>query len=164
MPMIFVTLPVMVLALLPIIIIEAALALPYLKLPFRRLLKGSAIANLVSTFIGIPAAWFVLVVIQMITGGGRAYGLLTPASKFLAVTWQAPWLIPYQQDLNWMIPAATLVLLVPFFFASWWVEYLVMKRIFHDTDKKILRRAVRNINFLSYSGLAFYTVARMYFQ
>ena len=163
-PMIFVTLPTMVIALLPIIILEALLALPTLKLPYRKLLKCFSIANLVSTFVGIPVAWFLLVVLQMVTGGGGAHGLSSPVARLLAVTWQAPWLIPYESDLVWMIPAATLVLLVPFFFASWWVEYLVAKRVLPDADKIVLRRSLRNVNFLSYSGLAFYIVIRMYFN
>jgi hypothetical protein len=163
-PMIFVTLPTMGIALLPIIAIEALLAIPNLKLPYRKLLKCFFIANLVSTFVGIPVAWFLLVVLQIVTGGGSAYGLASPATRLLAVTWQAPWLIPYESDLNWMIPAATLVLFVPFFFASWWVEYLVVKRVLSCEDGRLVRRVVRNVNFLSYSGLAIYVVARMYFR
>ena len=163
-PMIFVTLPTMVIALLPIIIVEALLALPSLKLPYRKLLKCFSIANLVSTFVGIPVVWFLLVVLQMVSGGGSAYGLASPTTRLLAVTWQAPWLIPYEVDLYWMIPTATIVLLIPFFFASWWVEYLVAKWILSEIDKRVVRRSVRNVNFLSYSALALYVVVQMYFN
>lgn len=162
--MIFYTLPTMLLGLLPIILVETGLALRDLKIPFQKLLKGTAVANLMSTVIGIPVAWFLLVVVQMTSGGGFAYGLSTHASRFLAITWQAPWLIPYEGEFYWMIPAATLALLIPFFFASWWVEYVIMKRIFGEIDKRLLSRVVRNANFISYSGLAVYVLVRIFFR
>lgn len=162
--MIFVTLPTLVIALVPIILVEALLAIPQLRQPFPRLLKAFTVANLFSTFVGLPVVWFLLVLVQLVTGGGRAYGLASPVSRILAVTWQAPWLIPYEGDLDWMVPAATLVLLIPFYFASWWVEYLVVKRIFHGVNKTVISRSVRNVNFVSYSGLALYVVIRTYFK
>jgi len=160
--MLFVTLPPMVVALAPIIFTEALLALPYLKLPYRKLLKYFAIANLVSTFAGIPVVWLLLVVLQLITGGGSAHGLESPVTRLLAVTWQAPWLIPYESDLNWMIPAATLVLLVPFFFVSWWIEYLVVYSYLPGEDKRLVSKSVRNANFISYSALALCVVTMIY--
>jgi len=167
-PMIFVTLPMMVVALLPIIIIETVLATPYLKIPFRFLLRLIARANLFSTFVGIPITWFLLVVLERASGGGGASNLNVPESRLLAVTRDAPWLVPYEKQLFWMVPTAQLVLLIPFFFASWWVEYFIIRRdIFNtdwDTDKRTIRRAVRNINFVSYSGLAIYILVRMYLR
>jgi hypothetical protein len=65
----------------------------------------------------------------MATGGGSAHGLRTLSAKLLAVTWQSPWLIPYEDDLVWMVPAAALCLLVPFFFASVYIEYQVARRV-----------------------------------
>lgn len=167
-PMIFVTLPMMVVALLPIILIETALAKLYLKIPFRFLMRLIARANFFSTFVGIPITWLLLVVLELVSGGGSASNLNFPESRLLAVTRDAPWLVPYEKQLFWMVPTAHLVLLIPFFFASWWVEYFILKRdIFNtdwDTDKRTIRRAVRNINFCSYSGLAIYILVRMYFR
>jgi hypothetical protein len=74
--------------------------------------------------------------------------------KVLAVTWQAPWLIPYEEDLNWMIPVAGLVLLIPFFFASWWSEYFVSKKLNETLPPTVLRIKVRNANLITYSLLA----------
>lgn len=163
-PMIFVTLPAMVIALVPIILVEALLAVYSFKLPYRRLVRCFLIANLVSTFVGIPVAWFLLVVTQLVTGGGRAYGLESPSDRILAVTWQAPWLIPYRYELNWMIPAAMLFLLIPFFLSSWWLEYLVVKRVLPEVDKCAVRRSVRNVNFVSYGALALVVLLRMFFN
>lgn len=161
-PMIFLTMPTMLIALVPIILLEAFVARPYLKLPIGRILKGSGLANLFSTLIGIPVTWSLLVVLQIVTGGTKAYGLATPLARVLAVTWQAPWLIPYEGDLRWMLPAATLFLLIPFFFVSWWVEFLVMKHILKEVEIKLLKRTVGWMNFISYCGLALYVALRMH--
>ena len=140
--MIFPALPVMLVALLPIIIVEALVLRRFLTTSLSTATVAAGIANLASTFVGVPVAWFLLVAVQLLTGGDRAYGLSTPLRKVLAVTWQSPWLIPYERSLYWMIPTAGLVLLVPFFFASWYVEYLVTRRILKDADAIKTRRAV----------------------
>jgi hypothetical protein len=153
-PMIFLAIPLMVVALLPIICLEA-IALRYsLNISYKQAAKASILINLTSTFLGIPVSWLLLVLLQMLSGGGAAYGLRTPLEKFLAITWQAPWLIPYESDLYWMIPAAGLFLLIPFFFASWYVEYIVAKWIVKEVAVKDLRRGVRNANLVSYALLA----------
>lgn len=153
-PMLLVTLPGMLIALVPIIAVESYVISKQLSLALGRAVKTCSIANLASTLVGIPVAWFVLVVIQIATGGGSAHGIDTPLEKFLAVTWQAPWLIPYEPELYWMIPAATLTLLVPFFFASWFIEYRVSKRFLKENDASLVNKAVRDANLLSYALLA----------
>ncbi|HSB08465.1 MAG TPA: hypothetical protein VLM38_03055 [Blastocatellia bacterium] len=157
-PMIFPALPVMLVALLPIIVIEALVLRQYLTIPLSKAGEASGLANLASTFIGVPMTWVTLVAAQLLTGGGRAFGLKTLADKFLAVTWQTPWLIPYERNLYWMIPTAALVLLVPFFFVSWYLEYLVAGRILKDFDAKKTKRAVAYANLTSYALLALYLV------
>jgi hypothetical protein len=87
----------------------------------------AASANLVSTLVGIPVTWGILVFLQLITGAGAGWGLETPLQKVLAVTVQSPWLIPYEGDLDWMVPAAAAVLCVPFFFMSVWCENVVAR-------------------------------------
>src|SRR5262249_10095249 len=106
MPMLFLSWFGMLLALVPIIGVETGILVPLLSMPTRRGLYVAALANGVSTVVGIPVTWFLLVLVQLLTGGGRLYGLQTPFRKVLAVTWQAPWLLPYPADLYWMIPAA----------------------------------------------------------
>lgn len=160
--MLFLTLPAMTIALIPIILLEAFLARRYLKLPFRRLIKICGITNLVSTFVGVPLTWFVLVFLEIITGGDGAHGIDTPLQKFLAVTWQAPWLIPYESDLGWMIPAAYLILLVPFYFASWWIEFLVARRLLREVDKGLLRRTIGKVNFVSYCCLSLFALLSLF--
>ncbi len=153
-PMLFLAMPAFLISLLPIIAIETFYISRGLDLTISQSLKVVSISNTVSTVVGIPLTWFLLVLIQMLTGGGGAYGLDYFMGKVLAVTWQAPWLIPYEKDLNWMIPLAGLVLLVPFFFASWWSEYLVSKKMLKTIPSASIKYKVRNANLITYIMLA----------
>jgi hypothetical protein len=153
-PMIFITLPGMLVALVPITIVETVVLSRRLVLQNRVILKAALMSNAVSTLIGVPIAWAILVALQMGTGGGRAYGIKSLLGKILAVTWQAPWLVPYESDLDWMVPAASVVLLVPFFAASWVIELRVNRRMLPEVDEQALREATRDANLLSYLLLA----------
>lgn len=149
-PMLMLTLPGMFFALIPIIGLESYMIGRYLNLEFSRSLRTAAFANVISTMAGMPVTWFVLVLLQMVTGGGYAYGVDTALKKFLAVTWQAPWLIPYEQELYWMIPAAAITLLVPFFFASWFIEYQTARQMLKDLPASLVQKAVMYANVTSY--------------
>jgi len=157
-PMIFLVMPAFALSLIPIIIIEAIYLCKKLDLPAKVAGKTVTVSNIVSTVVGVPLTWFILVLIQMVTGGGGAYGLNTVFTKVLAVTWQAPWLIPYESNLNWMIPVAGLVLLIPFFFASWWSEYFVTKKMHKDINAALLKMCVRNANLTTYGLLSLWPI------
>ena len=157
-PMIFLAMPVLGFSIIPIIVIEAIFLSKKLGLASPSAFKTTTISNLVSTIVGIPLTWILLVLIQMLAGGGGAYGLDTTLGKVLSVTLQAAWLIPYESDLHWMIPVAGLVLLVPFFFASWWSEYFVTKKMLKDHSAQRVKIAVRNANILTYVLLAFWPI------
>lgn len=94
----------------------------------------------------------------MIAGVGGAFGLDTTLGKVLSVTLQAAWLIPYESDLHWMIPVAALVLLVPFFFVSWWSEYYVSKRMLKEYPAQKIKIEMRNANIITYALLAFWPI------
>ena len=160
-PMIFLIMPAFAMSLAPIIIIEAIYLIKKLHLPKITAAKTTIISNLVSTIVGIPITWLILVIIQMLTGGGSAYGINTLFTKVLAVTWQAPWLLPYEPELKWMVPVAGLVLLIPFFFASWWSEYFVTKKIHKDIEASILKTCVRNANVITYSLLSLWPITML---
>lgn len=152
-PMIFITLPMLIIGLVPIIILETFVLMKLLRIAFKDGIKTAALMNVISTLVGIPVTWGALVFIQIFTGGGAAYGLQSPLQKFLAVTWQAPWLIPYESDLYWMVPSASLVLLIPFFFASYLIEALIARKILKGFDKAVLHRSVFLANISSYAVL-----------
>ena len=153
-PMIFVTLPGAAIALVPVILVEAFVLARRLRAGWWSCTNSSAIANLVSSFLGIPCAWILLAVAQILSGGDQAYGLDSRWHRFLAVSWQAPWLIPYENDLWWMVPSAMLVLLVPFFVVSVVTEYHVIRRMLPAPSARDLRAGVVQANAWSYAGLA----------
>lgn len=155
-PMLFLTFPAMIIALVPIIAVESIIVGHLLGTSAISKAKSVAIANVASTVIGLPITWVALVVLQLVSGGGSAYGLVTPVQKLLAVTWQAPWLIPYNGDLYWMVPAASLFLLVPFFFASYFVEALIVVNLNDELPRVQVRSAIFRANIVSYLLLALF--------
>jgi hypothetical protein len=161
-PMLFVQLPYLVVLLLPIIAVEAMVLRRRLSLPFRETFGGAARANLVSTFAGFPLAWLAMFALQDSVGGNRAWGLDTAAHRLAAVTLQAAWLIPYEGDLFWMIPAASLVLLVPCFPASVFIEGWQLRRHWPEMMANRVWSAVWLANSLSYALLLALGAIRLY--
>jgi hypothetical protein len=170
-PMLAVTWPGMLLALIPVVLIEAWVVKSRLRLKAKETVRVVFWANVLSTIIGIPLAWLVLLVLDMVvTSGGTAMGLDTPWRRFLAVTVQAPWLVPYSSELYWMVPSATLALLPAYFVASWAIEYKAMQLLFRRRWTTVLEQpqphiavqAVRSsalyANLASYAMLAVVTV------
>ena len=127
-PMIIPSMFIMLLALIPVIFIEGYFITKLLKINGPAGYQASLFSNLMSTLVGIPITWFVLVLLQLMTGGGSAYGFSTVWEKLIAFTWQAPWLIPYEnQESAWVVYAAMIILLIPYCLASWYIEYLVSR-------------------------------------
>lgn len=139
-PMLFLHIPTILVALLPIIAIEAFVAQRLLGRPIRKSLWPITAANVVSMLLGFPLLWLFGVLGQMLVGGGSAYGLGSWWLKLYAVTVQAPWLIPYESDLFWMIPAAGLAMLIPAFSLSVWLERVVLQWFWKEEQKNVLRR------------------------
>ena len=149
-PMLVLVMPIFALSIIPIVIIEAIYMQRVLSIPTRVAGRASLMANLVSTLVGIPMTWILLVILQFFTGGDKAYGLDSTLGKIIAVTWQAPWLIPYEENFNWMLPIAGIVLLIPFYFASWWSEYLTCEKLLHGIPSVTLKKCMRNANMITY--------------
>jgi len=167
-PMIFPTMFLMIIALGPIIFIEAYM-FRGLGLSLERTVLSTAAANIVSTAIGIPVTWGLLFGLQMATNWT---GGLTQGGSFwdilLGLTLQAPWVHPRGPEYDWIVYGAGLVLLVPFFFVSWLVEYWVVRFMARnamiasgaepsETGGKI-KRAVRNANLVTYALLAVFVL------
>jgi hypothetical protein len=126
---------------IPIVAIEAWIARKIVGLTVKRSILASTVANAVSTLVGIPLVWGLLVLIEafIVPKGGQALGIDSFWHRVYAVTVQAPWLIPYESELHWMIPLAAIVLLVPFFFASVFLERMVFRR-FCSSSPELTRR------------------------
>jgi hypothetical protein len=149
-PMLAIVWPLSWLAFIPIVAIEAAVARKGLSLPWKRSIVSSLLANVASTLVGLPVTWALLVVVEMaVSFGGQALGVNTMPGKVLAVTLQAPWLVPYDRSLYWMVPAATTFLLPFFGFASVFLERPVFRR-FAGCDKAGARRWSWTANTLTY--------------
>jgi hypothetical protein len=138
-PMAALFLPPMWVAIVPVIVLESLVVYRLAGVPFGRALLALAVANLVSTVVGVPLAWFVLALGEMLCCAG-ALGLTTPLTRVYAVTLQAPWLIPYESDLGWMIPFALVTLGVIFAALSVVIETPIASRILRVPVRPMWRR------------------------
>jgi len=158
--------PVSWAALLLIIPVEAAIGVHFSKFGQKQATKISLSANLISTLLGIPITWAGLVLVELFAShGGEASNMADLHEKVYAVTIQAPWLVPYDSYLYWMVPCAGLVLCIPFCLMSVLSEYIVARHILGSEDRS---RALRwswlaNISsymliFLWFVGMLIYNV------
>lgn len=152
-PMVAVFLPPLWLALIPIIAVESWVLVRLLAVSPIQAAKGSAIGNVLSTLVGVPFMWMVLATMQLSVAGG-ALGLATPAARVYAVTVQAPWLIPYEEHLTWMIPAALAVLAIPAYALSVLIEWLALLPFVSLDNRRGALGAVAIANLASYVLLA----------
>jgi hypothetical protein len=169
-PMIFITWPGMVLLLLPIIAAEAVFIIRRTALPRKKVIWATTAANAVSTILGIPLTWGLLFFCEMgllealsrTTNIGNS-SWNSPLAQITGTILSAPWIAPVGESGRWAVPLAALVLLIPFFFVSVWVEQRVMKHFFPltaadgtqeaDVSDISLRKAVWGANLLSYGFL-----------
>jgi hypothetical protein len=142
-------------ALVPITAIEALFLRPRLAISYGEAFAGTSVANVVSTIVGIPVAWFILVVPELLFES-RIYRLADRIHEFsspLSITFQMlttfPWLDPDETRLYWTVPVASALLLIPSYFASIWLERPICRHV----DSSIVRRAVTEANQLSYAAL-----------
>jgi hypothetical protein len=154
-PMLFLAFPAAFYLLIPVIVVEFVVSRTLTDLNSVRRLGGVAAANVVSTLAGWPLMWFVLVALQLfvIPGGGGAYGLFTPLRAIASVTLQAAWLVPYEEELYWMVPTAAMVLMVPAFFVSVPIERAILHFIWRKEPVPQRRRFVWRANLCSYALL-----------
>jgi hypothetical protein len=147
-PMIVSSMMEMVIALIPIILLEAFCFHSSLKVTFWNVLKSSAVVNIFSTLIGIPVTWAFLILLRYLTNGGRPFNLKSQPLliKFLLFIWAFR-----GNSRRWTIYASGLVLIVPFFFASCFSEYWIVAYFFCDVATVETNKAVRNANLLSYA-------------
>lgn len=154
-PMLFVAFPFAFYLLIPVIAVETWIARSVPQISLQRRFFGALAANVFSTAVGWPIAWYILVLLQMyvIPGGGGGYGLDTPLHRIASVTLQAAWLIPYERDLYWMVPTASIVLLLPAFLITIPSEALVLRFVWRQTAVSERRRFVWVANLWSYALL-----------
>ena len=144
----------MLVALLPIIALETFLARRWIQLERPRIFKGVAMANVVSTLVGVPLAWGVMLGLELATTDGSAYVLDSPSAIIKTAVLGAAWLPPPDMgDPAWIFPLASLVLLVPAFFLSVLLERFVLVRKWKTVPKAQITKTVWKINIASYIAL-----------
>jgi hypothetical protein len=160
-PMIILTLPAMLMLLIPIIVVEGFLCKKWLGLTTWQAMKSNTISNLASTIVGVPLAWGFMLVLEFGTMGlgDKIENWHSPLANVVFFFLNSAWIGPPEGKSVWLIPAATLALLVPFFFASYGIEYLVMKFMVEMPEGPPnlayprVRIAVRNANLITYGAM-----------
>jgi len=163
--MLAVTLPGMLLTLLPVILIESYV--------LRGAFGGTpeafgtvAAANLFSTLIGVPLAWFAMLMFQfavvfglLATGSVVAWDRLLPQAgpkgELLMLLIAPAWLGDFEKSAYRLVPAATLVLLLPYCYASYRSELWLMNKVLRTRGAVVpsIRQLVLRANLLSYAAL-----------
>lgn len=157
-PMLAVSLPAFVIMLIPVIWVEAMI-FKHAGFDYDWALKWSGIANIVTTVIGVPMTWGVLTTLELIaTDGGHCPSLDTLSEKIRGVLISAPWLCP-DEERQWLVPAAYLVLLVPFFLVSWKVESFIIRRGNRHLDPLSIDRTCLRANLVSYVLMALFPLS-----
>jgi hypothetical protein len=119
------TVPVILIALLPVIPLEAVLLQRLLSLPFKRALYLSFIANLWSTLAGSILSFPFDLALGIATGSS--------GGEFTR--------------------GAVSVMLVPMFFITWWLEYSILKKRLAEIAAPRLKRSTFAANLVSYIAM-----------
>lgn len=157
-PMIFVQWPLMFCALLPVILIEAEIVRRQLGLPYRRALAGAAKANVMSTLVGVPTAWLLMFVVELVTAlpialaANKWHWSLDSPVFFFLIPLTSAWTGPPVTSL-WPIACAAAVLLVPTFFMSVRLERPFYCRSYPEIEGAAVDRSVWKANLWSYAVL-----------
>jgi hypothetical protein len=156
--MIFVEWPLMIFALIPVVVIEALSIRKQLGLSFQRAFSGATKANLVSTFVGVPLAWAIMLAIEYAT----LYPTIMAAEKWhwraespvfyvffvLGMAWIGP-----AGDSAWPVALAAALLLVPTFFVSVRIERRFYRRSYPEIDTAAVDHSCWFANICSYALL-----------
>lgn len=164
-PMIFLTFPVMIFALIPIILIEAGILKKFLKITYKKAFLSFGLANLVTTIIGFPLSWGLLLVLELLTTGGSCGpGFHNIGTSIITVIVEAAWICPWEEHLFWMVPIAFIICLIIAFLISVWIEYLIIKRIFKNFDNKKVKKIVIIANSITYGLLIVLNLVYLFFN
>jgi hypothetical protein len=170
--MIFIQFPVMVLVLIPVIVVEALLIRRWVSLTHRDAFWGVTKANVISTLLGVPAAWLAMLIVDFIVG----IPLLAAADRFhwnadslalkvSAFFITAAWIDPAEdRSAVFAIAAAYSVLLVPSFYASVLIERWICLKAWPNADGGSVRRGVFFANIASYGVLLALACACMAYE
>lgn len=157
-PMIVVAWPMAIVSLVPVIALESWIVWRNLRIPRKKAILKMSKANALSTLVGIPLTWIALAAIELglgvlcikLTGG--QYGRQWICQGVSRMT-SAPWLGPYAYGWHWRVPLATLILLLPFFYASYRIEAWCSARGLLPESPARAKRAIWVANVASYAAM-----------
>lgn len=164
-PMIYLTYPAMLMALLPIILVESIVIQKSLNIAFKKAIIPNGVANAVSTIAGFPLAWGLLLGLELLTTGGSCGpGFQTVSNSIITVILESAWLCPWEDQLYWLMPIAFLNCLIVAFFLSFVIEYLIMKKMLKEHEKSIVRKVTCKANIISYSLLVILNIGYLVYS
>lgn len=164
-PMIIFTFPEMLLALIPIVFIEALLYRRFLHSKFKLAIIPSLKSNIVSTIAGIPLAWiFHMIAFYPLMAIFAPKHNNTIIEKIIAAFFTSAWMWPntswWGNDKAWMMSFAAIIGLIPAYFVSVWIEYKIVQRYFNNLPKNVnLKRVVWKVNAVTYLLLLTFGIA-----
>src|SRR5665213_43289 len=155
-PMLVLVWPSYILALIPVIVIEAYVGVRKLGLSWRVALRICTVGNLWSTLLGVPMVWLLLLGVEMPVGVA-AYSLKADAGwQYLLFPFPIAWV---GGESVWIVYAAFVLLAFPFCAASIWIERKVALRYLPDLPAERVRSWVRDANIWSYVLLVAVAIA-----
>jgi hypothetical protein len=158
-PMLALAWPAYWIALVPVIVFEGIMARKIIGLEWGKSFKASTVANLVSTFLGIPITWLLLFLVEMAIAYSAHYMEMSgDLSAIVLFPFMAAWLPPVEDVCQ--VYAAFVVLAVPFCLVSIYIEAQVAKRVLATVELPILYKWARRSNVLSY--FAIITLSALY--
>jgi hypothetical protein len=148
----------MICALIPVIAIEALIMRKRLVLSYARAFTGAAKANVISTLVGVPLAWAIMLAVEFAT----LYPVTLAADKWhwrgespvfsifyvLGMAWTGP-----VGNSTWPIALAAALLLIPTFFVSIRIERRLYRRSYTEQDTVLVDHACWFANLCSYALL-----------
>lgn len=146
----------LLLTFVPIVLVEAAVFRWKAGTRWWRSVGVMTIANLVSTFVGVPITWIALVIVQM---SGEGLGM----QRFVGPLWRSAWLGP-PTDLDFdlkLLYGAALVLTVPFYITSVVTEWTVARGMVEQERKPRVFRACVLANTATYVPIAAYWIYQL---
>ena len=115
---------------------------------------GVTVANAVSTLAGWPLMWVTLAGLQIKLDPHGLSWPDSPVQKIASVTLEAAWLVPYSEhDLYWKVPTAAMVLMIPAFFVSIFLERCVLHFFWRSEPSAERKLFVWRANIYSYALL-----------
>ncbi|WP_417336272.1 hypothetical protein [Halobacteriovorax marinus] len=134
-PMIVLGVPFMVILALPVIAIEYYFYNKNFNILSKSILLHTFIANVITTLIGYPLSWGILLGVQAVTGSLGVIPLDSISNIAKAIFFQAAWLIPHKDGMDWLIPACGLVGMIPAFITSYLFEKNILKKGFWESNE-----------------------------